>query len=225
MEKLLLCFLVSISLSDVFGQKDLSKKTFVFPKESDNSYVSLKAQLKKPLNAFTVCLHVYTKLFMTHGYSIFSYATKKEPNEILLFWSQVRGYIVGVGGPEISFKAPEIPVAPVHICASWESVSGIIELWVDGKPQVRKSLQKGYSVGTEAMIILGQDQDSFGGKFDVNQSLVGDIGDVNMWDSVLSPEEIGTVYAGGTYSPNVLDWRALTYETHGEVFIKPQLWP
>ncbi|XP_012517316.1 PREDICTED: C-reactive protein [Propithecus coquereli] len=224
MEKLLWCFLVLISFSDAFGQTDMDKKAFVFPTESDNSYVSLKAQLKKPLKAFTVCLHVYTELSKTRGYSIFSYATKEQPNEILIFWSKDRGYVFGVGGPEILFTVPEVTVAPVHICASWESTSGIAEFWVDGKPMVRKSLKKGYSVGTEASIILGQEQDSFGGSFEANQSLVGDIGDVNMWDFVLSPEEINTVYAGGTFSPNVLDWRKLTYEAHGEVFTKPQLW-
>lgn len=89
---------------------------------------------------------------------------------------------------------------------------------------VRKSLNKGYSVGTEASIILGQDQDSFGGGFDANQCLVGDLGDVNMWDSVLTPDRINTVYAGGALSPDVLDWQALTYEAHGEVFVKPRLW-
>ncbi|KFO18163.1 C-reactive protein [Fukomys damarensis] len=222
MEKLLWCFLVLISLSDVFGQKDMSKKTFVFPKESDNSYVSLKAQLKKPLNAFTVCLRFYTDLFTSRGYSIFSYATKKHSNEILIFWSKNRGYILFFLLSLLVHLG--IQYTPVHICASWESVSGIIELWVDGKPQVRKSLQKGHSVGTGAIIILGQDQDSFGGSFDANQSFVGDIGDVNMWDFVLSPEEISAVYAGGTFSPNVLDWRSLTSETHGEVFIRPHLW-
>ncbi|KAL2771469.1 C-reactive protein isoform 1 precursor [Daubentonia madagascariensis] len=225
MEKLLWSFLVLISFSDAFGQTDMYKKAFVFPKESDNSYVSLKTQLKKPLKAFTVCLHVYTELAKTRGYSIFSYATKNQPNEILIFWSKDRGYTFGVGGPEVLFKVPEVTVAPVHICASWESTSGIAEFWVDGKPMVRKSLKKGYSVGTEASIILGQEQDSFGGSFDTNQSLVGDIGDVNMWDFVLSPDEINTVYVGGTFTPNVLDWRALMYEAHGEVFTKPQLWP
>ncbi|KAL2771472.1 C-reactive protein isoform 3 precursor [Daubentonia madagascariensis] len=103
MEKLLWSFLVLISFSDAFGQTDMYKKAFVFPKESDNSYVSLKTQLKKPLKAFTVCLHVYTELAKTH--------------------------------------------------------------------------------------------------------------------------EINTVYVGGTFTPNVLDWRALMYEAHGEVFTKPQLWP
>lgn len=202
----------------------MSRNAFVFPEESANSYVSLKARLEKPLRAFTVCFHVYTELATKRGYSIFFYATKNSFNDILLFWSFNTGFSLTVGGSEIIFKVPEVSMAPVHICISWESVTGISELWVDGKPMVRKSLNKGYSVGTEASIILGQDQDSFGGGFDANQCLVGDLGDVNMWDFVLTPDQINTVYAGGTLSPNVLDWQALTYEAHGEVFVKPRLW-
>ncbi|XP_023580928.1 C-reactive protein [Trichechus manatus latirostris] len=67
MEKLWWCFLVLTSLSNVSGQTDMHKKAFVFPKESASSYVSLKAQLKKPLRAFTICLHVYSELNPTHG--------------------------------------------------------------------------------------------------------------------------------------------------------------
>ncbi|XP_008839057.1 C-reactive protein [Nannospalax galili] len=224
MEGLMRCFLILISFSNAFGQQDMSKTAFVFPKETADSYVSLEAQSRKLLNAFTVCLHIYTDLSKIRGFSIFSYASKKNANDILIFWSKANGYLLGVGGPEVVFKASEIPQAPVHICASWESATGIAEFWVDGKPWVRKSLQKGYTVGTDASIILGQDQDSYGGSFDENQSLVGDIGDVNMWDFVLSPEEINMVYVGGTVSPNVLNWQALKYKAHGEVFIKPQLW-
>ncbi|XP_003795254.1 C-reactive protein [Otolemur garnettii] len=225
MEKLSWCFLVLISISDAFSQTDMHMKAFVFPKESDDSYVALKAQPKGPLKAFTVCLYFYTELATTRDYSIFSYATKREANEILIYWSKERGYVFGVGGPEVLFKVAEVKAAPVHLCASWESTSGIAEFWVDGKPMVRKSLNKGYSVGTDASIILGQEQDSFGGNFDAKQSLVGDIGDVNMWDFVLSPDEINTIFSGGTFSPNVLNWRGLTYEAYGEVFAKPQLWP
>lgn len=203
----------------------MSKTAFVFPKASSNSYVSLNAQSKKPLTAFTVCLHIYTDLSTTRSFSIFSYATKKNSNDILIFWNKDKGYAFGVGGPEIVFKASEIPEALTHICASWESATGLVEFWVDGKPKVRKSLQKGYTVATEASIILGQEQDSYGGGFDVNQSFVGDIGDVNMWDTVLSPEQINTVYVGGTLSPSVLNWQTLAYAVQGDVLIKPQLWP
>ena len=59
--------------------------------------------------------------------------------------------------------------------------------------------------------------------FDKNQSLVGDTGDVNMWEFVLSPEEINNVYHGG---PSVLmSWvgGVPMYGVHGGVFTKPQL--
>eukprot|EP00069_Balaena_mysticetus_P009427 bmy_06297T0 len=149
-----------------------ARKAFVFPEESDNSYVSLKAQLKKPLKAFTVCLYIYSELAVSRGYSVFSYATKKEPNEILIFWSKCRGYTLAVHETEVLFKSPENTQAPTHICASWESISGIAEFWVGGKPLVRKSLEKGASLGTEASIILGQEQDIFAGDYDKNQCSV-----------------------------------------------------
>ncbi|TKC48382.1 hypothetical protein EI555_001932, partial [Monodon monoceros] len=159
---------------------DMHTKVFVFPKESDNSVVTLTAQLTKPLKALTGKTVVYS---------------------------------VSVSGADVFFKPPESS-APMHFCVTWESTSGITELWVDGKPMVRRSMKREYSLGTEASIVLGQEQDAFAGGFDKNQPLVGDIGDVNMWDYVLSPEEISTVYAGGTFSPNVLDWWALKYKTH-----------
>ncbi|XP_037669396.1 C-reactive protein-like [Choloepus didactylus] len=222
MEKLLLCFLLSIGLFSA-SEADLNGQAFVFPTQSAVSFVSLTAQLKRPLRAFTVCLYAYSDL--TRAYSLFSYATRTVDNEILLYKEKTGEYSLTVGGAGVNFRPPVRPPAPLHFCMTWESASGITELWVDGKPMVRKSLKKGYSLGTDASIILGQEQDSFGGKFDEEQSFVGDIGDVNMWDFVLSPDEINFVYAGGTFSPNVLDWQTLKYEVFGEVFIKPRLWP
>nr|AFA37879.1 CRP [Niviventer cremoriventer]AFA37881.1 CRP [Niviventer cremoriventer]AFA37884.1 CRP [Niviventer cremoriventer]AFA37885.1 CRP [Niviventer cremoriventer] len=224
MEKLLWCFLVTISFSQAFVHEDMSKQAFVFPEESDTSYVSLEAESKKLLDAFTVCLYFYTDLSTIRDFSIFSYTTTKSTNDILLFWTKGEGYNFAVGGSEVFFRVSEIPEAPTHICGSWESATGIVELWINGKPMVRKSLQKGYTVGTNASIILGQEQDSYGGGFDWRQSLVGDIGNVNMWDFVLSREQINTVYFGRTLSPNVLNWQALRYEKQGSVFVKPELW-
>lgn len=82
---------------------------------------------------------------------------------------------------------------------------------------VRMSLRKEYTVGSEASISLGQEQDSFGGDFDKTQVLVGEVGDGNMWDFVLPPEEIRAVSTGGVSIPNFLNWQELKYETRGVV--------
>ncbi|XP_027695865.1 C-reactive protein-like isoform X1 [Vombatus ursinus] len=222
MEKLPLCFLVIMSLSNALAQTDLSGKAFVFPRQSQDSYVTLIPHLEKPLTAFTVCLKVYTDL--TRSYNLFSFATRARDNEILLFHEGGSKFSLSVGNVGVMFQVPVATPAPRHFCATWESESGIAELWVDGKPMVRKALKQGYVVEKQSKIILGQEQDSFGGGFDEKQSLVGDIGDVSMWDFALSPGEINTVYLGGTFSPNILDWRRLNFEKNGYVVIKPQLW-
>ncbi|KAM9001440.1 C-reactive protein isoform X2 [Sarcophilus harrisii] len=221
MKKLPLCFLVILSLSNAFAQTDLSGKAFVFPVESEDSYVVLTPQVEKPLKAFTLCLKVYTDL--TRSFALFSYATPSHFNEILLLKRGPPLYVLAIGNKEVVFQIPQT-TTPRHLCVSWESESGIAELWIDEKPMVRKALQQGYTLGSKSKIILAQDQDSFGGGFQKVQSLVGDIGDVFMWDSVLSPEEIKSVFFGVIASPNVLDWRALKFEKKGYVVIKPQLW-
>ncbi|KAF5928954.1 hypothetical protein HPG69_002728 [Diceros bicornis minor] len=58
------------------------------------------------------------------------------------------------------------------------------------KPQQNFRAEAGLLSGAHPKIVLGQEQDSYGGGFDKSQSFVGDVGDWYIRDSVLSPEEI-----------------------------------
>ncbi|XP_027695835.1 serum amyloid P-component-like [Vombatus ursinus] len=214
--------LVLYSLLGTIAQTDLRKEVFVFPKESSDAHVLLIPQMKKPLQNLTVCLRAYTDL--NRSYALFSYATRTHDNELLLFKPRVGEYNLQIGNEKISFEINDDLSYPVHICVSWESASGIAELWINDKPLVRKGLKKGYLVGAEAKIILGQEQDSFGGNFDHRQSFVGEIGEVHMWDFVLSPFQVHSLYSGQTFSGNILNWGALNYLIKGYVVTKPQLW-
>ncbi|KAJ6657053.1 hypothetical protein lerEdw1_003054 [Lerista edwardsae] len=206
------------------AQEDLQGKTFIFPEESNTAHVVLRAAPEKPLISFTVCLRHATDL--TRGHSLFSYNTKKQDNELLLFKPNANQYRLYVGGTYVTFKAPEKEISrpgEVHVCASWESATGIAELWLDGKLLPRKGLKRGYAIGQDASIVLAQEQDSFGGCFDVNQSFVGEISDVYMWESVLTPEEVALVGNDGVLSGYLIDWRLLDYEAKGYVVVKPSL--
>lgn len=81
------------------------------------------------------------------------------------------------------FRVPENRGEWEHVCASWESGSGIAEFWLNGRPWPRKGLQKGYEVGNEAVVMLGQEQDAYGGGFDVYNSFTGEMADVHLWDA------------------------------------------
>ena len=78
------------------------------------------------------------------------------------------------------------------ICATWENKAGSWEIFIaDGYSKADgKGLQTGHVIKTDGLLILGQEQDSFGGGFASNQNYVGLLTDLNIWDSVLSKTEI-----------------------------------
>ncbi|KAJ6657050.1 hypothetical protein lerEdw1_003051 [Lerista edwardsae] len=227
MELLHPLLLVLVGLSGFFAEEDLQKKSFIFPEQSNTAFVVLKDTPQKPLTSFTLCLRYYTDL--TRPITLFSYATKKDDNELLLYKPSPTQYTFYLGSDSVSFQVPEtkaLKPGGEHVCVSWESATGIVEFWVDGVLWPRKGLKKGYAVPFEASIILGQEQDSFGGGFDANQGLVGEISDVNMWDRVLSAEEMHLVTGYRVVPNNVIDWSSLDYDAKGYVVVKPStnLW-
>ena len=78
-----------------------------------------------------------------------------------------------------------------------ESALDTAVLWVGGNPPARRSLEEeGILYEDRSQHCLGQEQESFGDNFDKNQSLVGDIGDVNLWDCVVTSWGYGFVMVG-----------------------------
>ncbi|GAB0201154.1 serum amyloid P-component-like [Grus japonensis] len=221
MGRLQLWLVVLAALSGIVAQEDLYRKVFVFRKDPSDAYVLLRAKLEQPLQNFTVCLRSYTDL--TRPYSLFSYATKAQDNEILLFKPKPSEYRFYVGGKFVIFRVPEGHGDWEHVCASWESATGIAEFWLNGKPWPRKGLQRGYTVGVEAAILLGQEQDAFGGGFDVYNSFSGELADVYLWDVGLSPDKMRAAYQSLRLPPAILAWKSLSYEVKGDVVVKPRL--
>ncbi|KAM6106599.1 LOW QUALITY PROTEIN: serum amyloid P-component [Pterocles gutturalis] len=208
---------VLAGLSGIMAQEDLYRKV-LFRKDPSDAYVVLKANLERPLQNFTVCLRSYTDLARPH--SLFSYATRAQDNEIP-FKPKPGEYRFYVGGKFVTFRVPEGRGDWEHVCASWESDTGIAEFWLNGKPWPRKGLQRGYG-GAEAAILLGQEQDAFGGGFDVYNSFSGELADVYLWDVGLSPNKMRAAYQSLRLPP-VLAWKSLSYEVKGDVVVKPQL--
>jgi len=45
-------------------------------------------------------------------------------------------------------------------------------------------------INTNGILVIGQDQDSFGGGFVASQSYIGELTDLNVWNRVLTANEI-----------------------------------
>ncbi|KAG8445814.1 hypothetical protein GDO86_010558, partial [Hymenochirus boettgeri] len=179
----------------MFVLLDLSDKVFLFPKVTSTSHVILKPSATKSLNKLTLCLQSYTDL--VRNYPLFSLATpgSRMDNTFLIMSSPSNAYYIYIDQEETKFTVKAGgDLDWTHTCVSWDSATGVVQLWVNGKLYPRRIVKKGFSINERTSIILGQEQDSFGGGFDTNQSFVGEISDVNLWDYVLSPEDISKVF-------------------------------
>ncbi|XP_030014254.1 LOW QUALITY PROTEIN: mucosal pentraxin-like [Sphaeramia orbicularis] len=215
------CFLLFAMLTAVAAiPQDLSGKMFIFPQPTNTAQVMLTTSIQN-FSAFTVCFRSFTDLRRVH--SFFSLATPSVFNEIRILKSlaadvmdfYIRGNNVEVAGQGYKLNTWQ------SICTTWDSASGLVQLWLDGKPSSRKFISSGSNISGPIVIVLGQDQDSFGGGFDAAQSFVGMMSDVYMWDYVLSPCEIQRYMDERNFpTGNVLNWGALEFVTMGRVLIE-----
>ena len=63
-----------------------------------------------------------------------------------------------------------------HICASWENKAGSWEIYKDGVSLASGAiLNTGHVIKTNGILVMGQEQDSFGGGFDALQNYIGEL--------------------------------------------------
>ncbi|XP_034730507.1 serum amyloid P-component-like [Etheostoma cragini] len=109
------------------------------------------------------------------------------------------------------------------VCTTWDSSSGLVQLWFDGRPSIRKYITS-EAIRGSPMIIIGQEQDSHGGGFDLKQCFVGMMSDVHMWDYTLSPCEMQKYVDDLNFTPgNLLNWSAMEFQIIDKVLIEDKL--
>uniref|UniRef100_A0A668AJK3 Pentraxin family member n=1 Tax=Myripristis murdjan TaxID=586833 RepID=A0A668AJK3_9TELE len=198
----------------------LSGKMFTFPQQTSTAHVKLSTT-REDFSAVTVCLRSFTDLSRNHV--LFSLATPSAANDLMIFkWAPANQIEIAARNVGAVFDGQEYTLnAWLSVCATWDSASGLEQLWLNGKPSSRKFTSAGSNIRGRAIITLGQEQDSYGGGFDAKQSFVGMISDVHMWDYVLSPYEIHCYMDNINFTPgNVLNWRALDFQITGRVLLE-----
>lgn len=203
--------------------QDLSGKMFTFPLQGNRAHVRMNASVED-FGALTVCHRSFTDLKRDH--ILFSMATPANSNAFLIFWDKTNDEME----PHVKDKKSEFygrdykPDTWHSICTTWDSESGLVQLWFDGQPSIRKFVSAGSHISGRTIIVLGQEQDSYGGGFDAKQSFVGMMSDVHIWDYTLSPCEIHKYMDDLNFTPgNVLNWGALEFQIVDRVLIETKL--
>ncbi|XP_063803420.1 C-reactive protein-like [Pseudophryne corroboree] len=204
------------------AQQDLGSKVFLFPKRTATAHVILKPEIEKPLQKVTVCLRSYTELTSDHSLFSLAMSGSGKDNTFLIFPNSPSYTAVYISQEQIKIKTDPDVLDWKFTCVTWDSDTGVVQLWVNGKLYPRRFSSKGFTINPKTSIILGQEQDSFAGGFDIKQSFSGEISDVNMWDYVLSPETMQKV-SSGDHNGNLINWRSLHFEILGEVLVQPKL--
>ncbi|XP_075039889.1 C-reactive protein-like [Mixophyes fleayi] len=203
--------------------ESLRGKVLVFPSQGIQDYAVLHPREPIDLSEFTLCLRVATELSGQREVILFSYFNNQ--GDGLNVWRELNGQLslyLHSSEHAAIFSLPGLSALETHICVTWESSSGLTAFWVDGKQSLRKIYQKGLQILPGGMVILGQDQDELGGKFDEKQSFVGEISDVHLWNYVLPSCAIRDVYERkSTIWGNIINWESIKYTLFGDV----KVWP
>ncbi|KAG8581052.1 hypothetical protein GDO81_007536 [Engystomops pustulosus] len=191
----------------------------LFPMRSPKIYASVHPA-DMSLQAFTFC--VWTKVTEALERTIvFSYGTKRNPYEIQLYFNQQSPVLV-VGGDKNKVSAENVLQAGKwsHVCGTWSSEDGKATLWVNGENQATNDgVAQGHIIPDRGIFQLGQEKNGccVGGGFDESLSFSGKITGFNLWDKVLSDEDIlkTVTELDCSIRGNVIGWGTTEILPHG----------
>uniref|UniRef100_A0A674CHM1 Neuronal pentraxin receptor b n=2 Tax=Salmo trutta TaxID=8032 RepID=A0A674CHM1_SALTR len=185
-----------------------------FPVRTRYMYGLVRREMPE-MYAFTAC--VWLKVKEGGIGTPFSYSVPGQPNELVL--------LQGIHNPVellINDKVAQLPLSLAqgvweHICLSWTLRDGVWKAYQGGKLKGRgEGLAAWHPIKPGGVLILGQEQDTLGGRFDASQALVGELSQFNLWDRVLKPAEVSALAACslGTLG-NVAPWTDQDVEVYG----------
>uniref|UniRef100_A0A3Q0R7E6 Neuronal pentraxin receptor b n=1 Tax=Amphilophus citrinellus TaxID=61819 RepID=A0A3Q0R7E6_AMPCI len=185
-----------------------------FPMRTNYMYGLVRKEITE-MYAFTACLWLKAK---EGGIGTpFSYSVPGQPNELVL--------LQGVHNPVellINDKVAQLPLSLPqdewqHICVSWTLRDGVWKAYQGGKMKGRgEGLAAWHPIKPGGVLILGQEQDTLGGRFDASQALVGELSQFNLWDRVLKPAEVAAVAdCSSSALGNIAPWTDHDVDVYG----------
>ncbi|XP_029030405.1 neuronal pentraxin receptor b [Betta splendens] len=185
-----------------------------FPMRTNYMYGLVRKEITE-MYAFTTCVWLKAK---EGGIGTpFSYSVPGQPNELVL--------LQGVHNPVellINDKVAQLPLSLPqdeweHICVSWTLRDGVWKAYQGGKLKGRgDGLAAWHPIKPGGVLILGQEQDTLGGRFDASQALVGELSQFNLWDRVLKPAEVAALAeCSSSALGNIAPWTDHDVDVYG----------
>ncbi|XP_056610750.1 sushi, von Willebrand factor type A, EGF and pentraxin domain-containing protein 1 isoform X1 [Triplophysa dalaica] len=156
-----------------------------------HGYVMMDGHMP-PLTQITCTFWMKSSETVNYGTPI-SYAVEGSDNAFLLI--DYNGWVLYVNGKERITDCPAVNDGLWHhIGVSWHSKDGDWRVYIDGSPSDGgKGLSNGTTIPGGGALVLGQDQDQRGDGFNPVESFVGTLSQLNIWNYVLTPQQISSL--------------------------------
>ncbi|XP_042343302.1 pentraxin-related protein PTX3 [Plectropomus leopardus] len=207
----------------------------LFPMRSRRIYTSVIPGVPLSVSSFTVCMWVKPTA-VSNKTVLFSYGTRRNPYEIQLLLGHTSALFT-IGGEAHLVEARGV-VNPggtsewIHLCGAWSSEQGLASLWAGGKKVASTpGVAEGHVLPDGGSLQLGQERNGccpqspssnmagFEEGFDPKMAFAGKMTGVNMWDRVLSEEEISQLALqegqGCEKRGNMVAWGVTEMVPHG----------
>ncbi|XP_059196108.1 neuronal pentraxin-1 [Centropristis striata] len=189
-----------------------------FPMRTNYMYGRVKRTLMHEIFALTLCLWIKAGAGPSLG-TPFSYSAPGQANELVLIeWGDNPMELL------IDDKAVTLPLSLNdgkwhHVCVTWSTRDGQWEAYQDGVQRGSGiNLSPWHPIKPGGVFILGQEQDTLGGRFDATQSFVGEMSDVHLWSHVLTASDIYSLASCGSHlRGDVIAWSETEVELRGGV--------
>uniref|UniRef100_A0A665W214 Pentraxin 3, long b n=1 Tax=Echeneis naucrates TaxID=173247 RepID=A0A665W214_ECHNA len=200
-----------------------NEMALLFPMRSRRIYTSVIPDVPLSIASFTVCLWAKPTT-VANKTVLFSYGNRRNPYEIQLLLSQTTALFT-IGGEAHLVEARGVVKQGewIHLCGAWSSNQGLATLWAGGKKVASTpGVAEGHVLPDGGSLQLGQERNGccpVSARFDPKLAFAGKMTGVNMWDRVLSEEEISQLALqkseGFVQRGNVVAWGVTEMVPHG----------
>nr|XP_055045001.1 carbonic anhydrase 6 [Misgurnus anguillicaudatus] len=167
------------------GPQTLSSLVLYFHEKKVERYASVNLTQSMSLTSFTACMNVRTPLI--NDLTLLSYSPLSKEKELVI---TLRNEVdLWIGNENVNLPFDRKDSDWTNYCLTWASDTGRAELLVNGVEVHEQYIKRDYTISLGESLILGNDQEGFMG-ISATDAFVGYMTDVNVWDYVLTPEQI-----------------------------------
>ncbi|CAH3143394.1 unnamed protein product [Porites evermanni] len=162
----------------------------IFKDRNTSNYLELETFFPN-LSSFTVCLWFKS---MERQLLFLSYATEPFTDAIMMFLSSTGLFRFLVMNEQTHGHTGTFEDKTWHhLCGTWANHDGVVRLFIDGDCKLTSNRTIHGVIPGTGKLILGQDQDIMGGAFDYQQSFVGEMSHLYIWNTDLGTSVISTL--------------------------------